>query len=451
MKRNYANVKCQLCGLETVTIGMATHLKDTHNLTVESYVQNYEEYRPKFIKYKERASSEFECKICNYRCSSERHLTGHLKSNHKISKSDYIVQYIFNNQIPKCECGCGDDVSIINQRPYYRKFITGHNVYMHIGMTRSKESKLKMRKSAIERIKNKKGVFFGKGVSKEELKIRDFISKNYSGKIIYNDTTLLSGLELDIFLPDLKLAFEINGEVFHSDLYKKKNYHLNKTKECNELGVHLIHIWLSDWYQSEEIIKSIILNQLGSAGERIYARNTEVREIDTKTFNQFLNKNHIQGQSISKIRLGLYFKNELVQVMGFSSLRRATGRYSKNNSYELIRMCNLLNTRVIGGSSKLFKFFIKKYNPDYVLSYANRDWANGNVYSKMGFNFVSYTSPGYFYVKGKRKYHRYKFQKHILVSEGYDPKKTEYEIMVDRGFYRVWDTGNLVYEYHKIV
>jgi hypothetical protein len=133
--------------------------------------------------------------------------------------------------------------------------------------------------------------------------------------------------------------------------------------------------------------------------------------------------------------------------MGFSSLRRATGRIGTVGQYELIRMCSKLNTIVVGGSNKLFKYFLNNYNPQYILSYANRDWATGGVYSNMGFNFVKYTSPGYFYVKSKTKYHRYKFQKHLLVKEGYDTDKTEYEIMLERGFYRIWDTGNMVYEY----
>lgn len=450
MKRKLEKINCKICGFETKTNGIAGHIKHTHGISVDDYILKYGEYRKKYINYKNRQNHEFKCKICNYICSSERHLSFHVKT-HNITKEKYVLKYEFNNTIPKCECGCGTELKIFKHSPYVNRFITGHNVYMHLGTTRTVESKLKMRKAAINRIKNKKGVYFYNGVSKEEKKLLKFIKTYYYGNIISNDTTILNGHELDIYLPDLNLAIELNGDRFHSDLYKKKSYHLNKTKECNNKGIHLMHIWMTDWIKKQDIIKSLILNKLGYTPTRIYARKTEIREVPTNVSQQFLEINHLQGQSISNKRIGVYYKNELVQIMTFGKLRRATGQTHKENSYELIRLCSKLNTQVLGGSNKLLKYFIKTYNPQYILSYANRDWATGNVYEKMGFDFIRYTSPGYFYAKSHIKYHRFKFQKHKLVNEGYDKNKTEYEIMTERGFYKIWDTGNFVFEWKSIL
>lgn len=452
MKRNLKTIICKLCGFKTKTNGISEHIKYTHNITVGEYILKYGEYRPKYLNYIKRSltSTGKTCKICKYKCASERHLSFHVKT-HDITKEEYILKYNFNGILPKCECGCGSELRIFKYSPYVKRFLTGHNVYMHLGMKRSVESKMKMRKSAIARIKSKKGVFFYNGVSKEELKLLEFIKSNYTGKIISNDTNVLSGHELDIYLPDLKLAIELNGDRFHSDLFKKKSYHLDKTKECNNNGIHLMHIWMCDWHKKQDIIKSIILNKLGNSSNRIYARKTEIREITNSELQMFLYLNHLQGQSVSKIKLGLFSNNELIQVMSFGKLRKATGMIHKENSYELIRMCSKLNISVIGGSNKLFKYFIKKYNPTYVLSYANRDWATGTVYEKMGFKFVKFTLPGYFYTKSKIKYNRFQFQKHRLVKLGYDKNKTEYEIMTERGFYKIWDTGNFVFEFKKII
>jgi len=447
MKRNLKNITCQICGFETKTNGIAEHIKYTHNITVDEYISKYGEYRKKYLDYNNRSNNQYECKICKTNLASERHLSFHVKT-HNITKEEYVLKYVFNGVIPKCECGCGTELKIFKHTPYTTRFITGHNVFMHLGMVRSNDAKMNMREAAINRIKNKKGVYFYNGVSKEELKLLDFIKDNYSGTVVSNDISVLNGHELDIFLPELKLAFELNGDRFHSDLYKTKYYHLNKTKECNDKGIHLIHIWMTDWIKKKEIVKSIILSKLGCISTKIYARKTEIREISNDVAHKFLNENHLQGTSVCKIRLGIFYDGELMQVMTFGKLRSTTGLKHIENSYELIRMCSKLNTTVLGGSNKLLNFFIKKYNPGYILSYANRDWSNGNVYDKMGFSFIKFTTPGYFYTKSHIKYHRFNFQKHKLIKEGFDPDKTEYEIMTDRGFYKIWNTGNSVYEMH---
>ena len=98
--------------------------------------------------------------------------------------------------------------------------------------------------------------------SHHEKNIYNFLKDRYNGEIIQHDKKILNGKEIDIFLPDLKIAFEFNGLFYHSELYKDKNYHFNKTKICLDNGIQLIHIWEDDWIHKQEIIKSMILNKL---------------------------------------------------------------------------------------------------------------------------------------------------------------------------------------------
>ena len=105
----------------------------------------------------------------------------------------------------------------------------------------------------------------------------------------------------------------------------------------------------------------------------------------------FLNNNHIQGNDKSQIYLGLYYNEELISVMTFGSPRIAMGNKNKNynkNSYELIRFCNKLNTNVVGGASKLLKYFIKNYKPEHIFSFADLRWSNPNqnLYINIGKN-----------------------------------------------------------------
>ena len=279
--------------------------------------------------------------------------------------------------------------------------------------------------------------------SGKEVQLQDFIKDNYNGLFQFNSYDLIKPYELDIYLPDLKLAFEFNGIFWHSEKCVENDYHLNKTELCEQQGIHLIHIYEDDWTYKQEIIKSRILNLLGK-NNKIYARKCEIKEIiDNKIVREFLEKNHLQGFIGGQIKLGLFYNSELVSLMIFGKQRKLMGLKSKENVYEMLRFCNKLNTSIVGGSSKLFKFFIKNYQPKEVISYADRSWSQGNLYKKLGFIFVSKTSPNYHYiVDGIRKY-RFLFRKDLLIKQGYDSNKTEREIMLERKIYRIYDSGSL--------
>jgi len=275
----------------------------------------------------------------------------------------------------------------------------------------------------------------GNRFSGKEIKLLEFIKENYNGKIIENDRSLIKK-ELDIYLPELNLAFEFNGIYWHSELYKDKTYHKTKTILCENNNVELIHIWEDDWDHKQDIIKSILFNKLGEIKNKIYARKCEIKEItDIKLIRKFLNENHIQGYSKSSKKIGLFFNDELVSLMTFGNRK-----INSKEEYELIRFCNKKYTNVIGGASKLFKHFIKNINHD-IISYSDNSMFNGNLYKKMGFSFEKNTELNYYWVVNNKKEHRFKYNKKKLVSLGFDENKTEKEIMYENGHYRIWSCG----------
>jgi very-short-patch-repair endonuclease len=289
----------------------------------------------------------------------------------------------------------------------------------------------------------------GSSKSGYEIQLAEFISNNISENILKNNrTTLNNKYELDIYIPESKLAFEFNGLYWHSEVNKENNYHLNKTEACEEQGIQLIHIWEDDWLYKQDIIKSMILNKLNKTPNKIFARKTKIMEItDNKLVREFLNKNHIQGFVGSKIKLGLFYENELVSLMTFGNRRVIMGKKSTNqDEYELLRFCNKLNTNIIGGASKLFKYFIKNYNSSEITTYADRSISQGKLYETLGFEFVCKTQPNYYYIVDGIRYYRFNFRKDILVKQGFDSNKTEHQIMIDRKIYRLYDSGNLKYK-----
>jgi Zn finger protein HypA/HybF involved in hydrogenase expression len=282
-------------------------------------------------------------------------------------------------------------------------------------------------------------------ISGLELQLQEFIQDNYDGEIIFSNRSIIKPYELDIYLPELNLAFEFNGVYWHNELNKPENYHLNKTESCLKKGIQLIHIYEDDWIYKQEIIKSRLKNKFNKSN-KIFARKTEIKEIiDNKLIREFLNKNHLQGFVGSSIKIGLFFNNELVSLMTFGKKRKIMGSKHEINKYELLRFCNKLYTNVVGGASKLFKYFIRNYKYDEILTYADRSWSKGELYEKLGFNFISKTVPNYYYVVNSIRQYRFNYRKNILVKEGFNPSLTEHEIMLERNIYRIYDSGNLKY------
>ena len=115
---------------------------------------------------------------------------------------------------------------------------------------------------------------------------------------------------------------------------------------------------------------------------KLYARECIVKVITYKESKQFIDTYHLQGNTIDKIRLGLFYNNELVSVMTFGK-----SRFNKNET-ELIRYCVKNDYQIIGGASKLFNYFINNYNYNKIISYAEADISNGNLYDILGFKYT---------------------------------------------------------------
>lgn len=268
-----------------------------------------------------------------------------------------------------------------------------------------------------------------------------FVEGKYNGNISLNETSVIPGLNIDIYIEELKIGIKFNSLGKYLDEYKSRAFHLNQTKICTDKGIHLIHIWEDDWIYKQEIVKSIISNKIGNS-DKIYARKCEVKEvIDNKLIKDFLVKNHIQGFVGSKVKIGLFYNDELVSMMNFGSLRTSLGQKNIEGSYELLRFCNKLNLSVVGGASKIFKFFLETFKPIEITSYSDNSRNIGDMYYHLGFKLIHNSDPNYYWVIDGIRYHRFNFRKDKLIREGADPNKTEIQIMTERGSFRVFDSG----------
>ena len=285
-------------------------------------------------------------------------------------------------------------------------------------------------------------------LSSFEYDVLTFIKQSYSGELRQGTRDIIPPYEIDIFLPDIKIAIECNGSYWHSELNGRgQHYHLDKTKGCESKGIRLIHIWEHDWADKNDIIKNHLLAALKQEVETVGARSCHIKPIDQATSNQFFDLYHLQGYTQHKVCYGLFHRDALLSAMSFT-----TPRFTKSADWEILRYASAFGYRIHGGANKLFSHFLKNQNPKNVISYCDRSRMTGNIYLQLGFKHVRDSKPGYFYTQDYQKFlPRYTFQKHRLKEKlnTYDQNITEWENMKANGYDRIWDCGQKIFEYRN--
>lgn len=252
---------------------------------------------------------------------------------------------------------------------------------------------------------------------------------------------LAGNLELDIVLPDKKIAIEYCGIYWHCDKFDRitSKYHLHKLEQCEQLGYRLITVFEDEWVHKKDLVINKILHIVGCSTESaIYARKCKIVSLTTKEKSDFFNQYHIQGDGPSSINYGLLHGEKIVACMGFimQSDEAILNRYATS--------CN-----VPGGFQRLLKFFIQNNKIDNIISFADRRWSSTiNIYVNSGFKFEHYVPPDYRYVIGDKTYHKFGFrldQLRRFLGEKFNPDLSEVQNMRSNGFYRIWNCGLIKY------
>ena len=275
------------------------------------------------------------------------------------------------------------------------------------------------------------------GHSKPEIQFANLLTKY---NIKYEQEIPLRGFKYDFKVGNI--LFEINPSETHNVNFglfgnkpKNKKYHFIKHCVAKEFNYHCVHVF--DWDNPEKIIKLFLLPK-----ERIYARQCELKDVTVEEARFFLEENHLQGYAKDKIRLGLYYKDTLVEIMTFDK-----PRYNKNYDWELVRLCSSAN--VVGGAEKLLKCFIDNYGSN-IISYCDLSKFDGKIYRQLGFKAINKPQPSKHWVNLNTKEH---ITDNLLRQKGFDQLfKTNYgkgtnneELMLKNGFVEVYDCGQLTF------
>jgi hypothetical protein len=271
--------------------------------------------------------------------------------------------------------------------------------------------------------------------SKEETEVYDYVKTLLPNNIVVQrDRSTINPYELDIVLPELKIAIEYCGLYWHSEISGNKSwdYHRTKFNLAKEKGYQLITIFSDEWNSKKEIVKSKLASILGKSDKKVFARKCTVDNVPRKDAISFYEKNHIQG-GLRKtgISIGLYYDGTLVAVGSF--VKRT------ETECELVRFASSI--RVVAGLSKIVKYLEKTSTYGSIVSFADRRWSNGAMYNSCGFVQVSEVPPMQTYVKNDIRYHKLLFPKSRV-----NPKNlplTEWQVMQAAGYDRIWDCGKI--------
>lgn len=280
------------------------------------------------------------------------------------------------------------------------------------------------------------------------------VNNRFAELLAKYDITFKREFSLDYVVYDFKIGntlIEIDPTYTHNSTIgpyfnkhytkpKDKNYHLNKSIIAQNCGFRCIHIF--DWDNIDKIINLLLPK------EKIYARDCKIKEVSKRDTDNFLNLYHLQdtckGQNY---RYGLYYNDKLIELMTFGK-----PRYNKNYEYELLRLCSHKDYKVVGGSKRLFKQFLRQQNPTNIISYCDNSKFSGEVYGALGMTLINQTKPNCIWSKGSTK-----ITDNLLRQRGFDQLfGTNYgkgtsnrELILNEDFVEVYDCGQKVFEWNN--
>lgn len=312
-------------------------------------------------------------------------------------------------------------------------------------------------------------------------KLRDIFSNNgveaykWHGHVKSGNTSKVGIIKkICEVLSNNNINFELNFNVSRNltvgimannicvDVYKNKNLVdslgegyksllLRRAEQCAESGYRYIQIFEDEYKDNPSIVISKVTHILGldNPVRKILARKCSIQEIVNEDAEQFLNENHIQGFVSSTIYLGAIYEGKIVGVMCFLN--------DGGGNWNLTRFASLNGYICQGLASKMLTYFIRKYDPEYIRSFADRRWTldkDNNMYTKIGFKLDKILKPEYRYynpqVDKYKRFHKFGFRKAILHKKyGLPMTMTELEMAKELGYDRIWDCGLFKYVWKK--
>lgn len=261
--------------------------------------------------------------------------------------------------------------------------------------------------------------------------------------VVRNTRSVISPYELDIYIPHKNIAIEFNGLYWHSERQgKDENYHFSKWEACWKRGIQLLTVWEDEWRDKRLVIQSMIRHKLDiSKQNKIYARKTLIQEITYSEARSFLDEYHVQGSVQATVYYGLFDKeNNLCAVSSWQK---------NNNTLYLTRYAT--SSIVVGGMGKMLskgKEFAEKNSCTKIVTFADKQVSDGDLYEKLGFIRDKDIPPDYKYIVDSKTVHKFNYRISRFKKDSdlmYKDGLSESQLAQLNGLDKVWDCGKIRY------
>ena len=268
--------------------------------------------------------------------------------------------------------------------------------------------------------------------------------------------SVLRPKELDIYLPEHKLAIEYCGEFWHSarsqdDERQGRRKHSEKHAACQAQGVRLITLWETEWKLHNYAVRRLLRNAVGKSKGKLMARKCELRKATHEEAKNFYNRYHPQGGAGAGEHYALFWKGKMVACMRFVLGANDRGAAAKERVWTLGRYATRVT--VAGAASRLFKAFVDDVKPPTVKSFSDNRFFDGGMYEQLGFVMEEAVAPDYAVwspvlgLRPKSHYQRRQISKRLKdhgFDEAFEPTsdpRTEAEMIYLMGCGKLFDCG----------
>ena len=217
-------------------------------------------------------------------------------------------------------------------------------------------------------------------------------------------------------------------------------------EDYRQRNIQLVQLWEDVWLAKRAQVLSRLHSFLGM-NKSLHGRKTAVITIDQNLARTFLNNYHIQGFVNAAHFYGLVLNHELIAVAGFSRARPMKDKGNHYLSAELVRFASKDGCTVVGGLSKLIKYFLGQTKVHDLMTYADRDWSLGKGYGRIGFSLSGTTPPAYLFVHRETlvRHFAHRLPKELLSDFDLQKTLTFDDYLASKGWLKVFNTGNLRY------
>ena len=210
----------------------------------------------------------------------------------------------------------------------------------------------------------------------KEIEVRRFI-ETLTPNVVAGSYDIIPPYQLDIYLPDLKIAIEFCGLYYHSEEFQDPDAHVRKLDMCEKLGVRLVTLFADEWLWNDGAEAKTHLESVISQ-DRTPIPNMSIRTLTAEEAKEFYqNRFSVEGIKIGDGDIS-------VAVLSGTEIRHIVTFVPWEGRWAVLRS-DCLVPEVLGTMGMIFDWVASAYSQDRFAVMVDRCWSDGSEYRAVGF------------------------------------------------------------------